>query len=88
MAEELGTRDVFEQVDTRLGNVEQDIRALRTEMNARFDRVYEEFGTLRKEMNGLRGDMNTRFEQVEQRFVWLYGLMVALIIGIAGLWFK
>ena len=33
---ELGTKDVLEQVDARLGNVEQDIRSLRTEMNDRF----------------------------------------------------
>jgi hypothetical protein len=33
MAEELGTRDVLEQVDARMGNVEQDIRGLRSEVS-------------------------------------------------------
>jgi hypothetical protein len=74
MAETLGTKDVLEQVDARLGNVEQDIRALRTEMNSRFDRVYQEISGLRTEMNG--------------RFTWLYGLLAALLLGVAGLWFK
>ena len=58
------------QVDTRLGNVEQDIRDLRGEMNGRFDRV-------------------------DQKFTTIYGLLVALLIGVvglvvsvAGLWLK
>ena len=32
MSEELGTRDVVEQLDTRLGNLEQGQRALRVEL--------------------------------------------------------
>jgi len=70
MAETLGTRDVLEQIDTRLGNVEQDIRGLRAEMNSRFDRVYQEIGGLRAELR------------------WMYGLLVAVLLGVAGLWFK
>lgn len=81
MPEELGTKDVLEQVNTRLGNVEADIRALRSEMNGRFDRVYEEF-------SGLRNEIDARFRAVDQRFTWLYGLLVAVLIGIAGLWLK
>ena len=74
MAETLGTKDVLEQVDARLGNVEQDIRALRTEM--------------RTEIRDLRVEMNARFSAVDQRFTWLYGLLVAVLLGVAGLWFK
>jgi chromosome segregation ATPase len=81
MAEELGTRDVLEQVDARLDNVERDIRDLRNEMkteirdlrnemNSRFDRVYQEIGGLRVELH------------------WMYGLLVAVLLGVAGLWFK
>ena len=40
MAEELGTKDVLEQVDTRLGTLEQDIRSLDSKVDARFDRVH------------------------------------------------
>lgn len=74
MAETLGTKDVLEQVDARLGNVEQDIRALRTEV--------------RTEIRDLRAEMNVRFTTVDQRFTWLYGLLVAVLLGVAGLWFK
>jgi hypothetical protein len=35
MAEELTTRDVFQQVDTRLGRVEEDVRDLRAEVHGR-----------------------------------------------------
>ena len=92
---ELGTRDVLEQVDARLDNIEQDLRSLRTEMNsrfqemdARFERVYQEIGGLRTEMNNRFQEMNARFTAVDQRFTWLYGLLVAVLLGVAGLWFK
>ena len=48
---------------------------------SRFDRVYQE-------MSGLRGEFENRFRAVDQRFMWLYGLLVAVLIGVAGLWFK
>lgn len=35
MSEELGTKDVLDQVDTRLNNIEQEIRQLRIEMDSR-----------------------------------------------------
>ena len=43
MAEELGTRGVLEQVDARLGNMERDIRDLRTEVKSGFERVDAKF---------------------------------------------
>ena len=92
MAETLGTKDVLEQVDARLDNVEQDLRSLRTEMNARFDRVYQEISGLRTEVKteirDLRTEMNSRFTGIDQRFTWMYGLLVAVLLGLAGLWFK
>ncbi len=77
MAETPGTKDVLEQVDARLGNVEQDIRALRTEMNGRFQEMNGRFDRVYQEIGGLR---------VELR--WMYGLLVAVLLGVAGLWFK
>ena len=92
MPEELGTKDVLEQVDTRLSNVEQDLRELRTEMNGRFDNIYQQmnsrFDRVFQEMSGLRGEIENRFRAVDQRFMWLYGLLVAVLIGVAGLWFR
>jgi len=80
-ADTLGTKDVLEQVDARLGNVEQDIRQLR-----------QEIGGLRAEtkteIRDLRAEMNARFTAVDQRFTWLYGLLVAVLLGVAGLWFR
>ena len=77
MAEALGTKDVLEQMDARLDNVEQDIRALRTEMNSRFQEMNGRFDRVYQEISGLR---------VELR--WMYGLLVAVLLGVAGLWFK
>ena len=49
MPEELGTRNVLQQVDARLGSLEQnasqtraEIGSLRSEMNARFDGLRSE----------------------------------------------
>jgi predicted nucleic acid-binding Zn-ribbon protein len=78
---ELGTRDVLEQVDARLDNIEQDVRALRTEMNSRFQEMNSRFERVYQEIGGLRAEMNSRF-------TWLYGLLVAVLLGVAGLWFK
>lgn len=39
MPEELSTRDVFQQVDSRLTRVEDDLRAFRKEVLERFDRL-------------------------------------------------
>lgn len=96
MAETLGTKDVLEQVDARLGNVEQDIRELCSEMNSRFDRVYQEISGLRAEVKaeigGLRTEVKTEIRDLRagmnSHFSWLYGLMVAVLLGVAGLWFK
>lgn len=51
MPDELGTKDVLDQVHVRLGNVEQDLRAFRTEMNDRF-------AELRTEMNAWFGGVD------------------------------
>ena len=74
MPDELGTKDVLDQVHVRLGNVEQDLRAFRTEMNDRFGEM--------------RTEMNARFGGVDQRFMWIYGLLVAVLLSVTGLWFK
>ena len=79
MAEELGTRDVLEQMDARLGNVEQDVRDLRTEMRSGFDRVQQSF-------TDIRSDLNIRFESQSR---WLVGLILASWLTImASLWLK
>ena len=51
MAEELGTKDVLEQVDRRLVNMEHESRAMRSEMGDRFDRMHREIGGVRAEMD-------------------------------------
>ena len=85
MSENLTTRDLFQQLDTRVGRVEVDIRDSRAEMNVGF-------AQLRGEMNAgfaqLRDEVNTRFDRV---FGILVGLVIglgALLVGVAGLWLK
>ena len=74
MSENLTTRDVFQQLDTRVGRVEVDIRDSRAEMNVGFAQ--------------LRDEMNTRFDRVFGILVGLVVGIGALLVGVAGLWLK
>ena len=79
MAEELGTRDVLEPVQTRLGTLEQDVRSLDSKVEARFDRVYHEIGDVRSEANA-------RFDRTIR---WLVGLIFASWLTLmASIWLK
>ena len=70
MPEELGTRDVLQHVDAHPSALEQttiglrgEVAGLRSEMNSRFDRVYQGMGNLHV---GLRTEMNHRFDHVNR----------------------
>ena len=86
MAEELGTRDVLEQVDARLGNVEQDVRDLRTEIRSGFERVQKSFDDVRSDSATFRSDLDARFESQTR---WLVGLVLASWLTLmASIWLK
>ena len=53
MAGELTTRDVFQQVDTRLTRVEDDLRQLRSDTNAGFAQLNLRFDQLQWRLVGL-----------------------------------
>ena len=72
MAEELGTRDLLEQIDSRLGNVERDVRDLRSEMVAGFDPV--------------ESRLNIRIDAQSKWLVGLiFGTLITLM---ASIWLK
>ncbi len=93
MAEELGTKDVLEQVHTRLGTLEQDVRALDTKFDARFDRLIAtmdaRFVVVGTEIRELRSDVNGRLDKTVR---WLIGLFFAgwlsLVGAMASIWLK
>ena len=86
MPEELGTRDVLQQVDARLGSLEQnagqtrsEIVGLRSEMNARFDGVHQDFTKL--------GDTLRSESAANSR--WQIGLMVTVWLSLmATIWLR
>ena len=79
MAEELGTRDVLQQVDARLNGLEQSAREMHSEMESRFERVHTEMGDLRSE---LRSEISTQGR-------WHVGLMFASWLTLmASFWLK
>ena len=89
MPEELGTRDVVEELDTRQGNLEQGQRDLRAEVVTRFAQVDSRFDQLRGEMtrgfSELRGEMESRFVSMDQRFSSLQAVVVGTLIGVDSL---
>ena len=78
MPEELGTRDVVEQLDTRLGNLEHGQRDLRVEMVTRFAQVDSRF-------DQLRGELERRFGRLNAMMVTV---LLAVVFGFGGLWLK
>lgn len=99
MADEFGTRDVLEQVDARLNNIEIDIREIRSGIEVRFDRMETSFGQVdthfervdarfdlaHQETNSLRSDMGKYVR-------WIVGLFFAgwlsLMATMASFWLK
>ncbi len=72
---DLTTRDVFEQINTRLTRVEDDLRALRSEMNERFVSVETSFAELRRE--------------ISTRFNWIIGVMLTTwLTMMVAIWLK
>lgn len=96
MAEELGTRDVLEQVDKRLGNIEQDLRAFRDSVDYRFDRIDGRFERIEGRFERIDGRFERiegRFERIDGRFEsqtrWLVGLVLASWMTLmASIWLK
>ena len=72
MTQELTTRDIFHQLDTRLTRVEDDLRPFRSEVLARFDQTNDRF--------------NARFDQLQGRVVSLFVITWITVIG--SIWLK
>ena len=96
MPSELGTRDVVEQLDTRLGHLEEGQRDLRTEMVTRFAQVDSRIDQLRGEMttgfSELRGEFAAGLGALDRRIGRQNGVLVSvllgLVVGVGGLWLK
>ena len=97
MPNELGTRDVVEQLDTRLGNLEQGQRDLRAEVVTRFAQVDSRIDQVDSRIDQLRGEMATGFSQlrgemaagfsqlrgeIDRRFGRLNGMMVSVLLAL------
>jgi len=86
----------YEQIDRRLGTLEQDVWGLRADLNAWVDRVDGRFGQMESRFGHIESQidridtridqMNTRIDRVESRidrlFYWQLGLMGAIAASI------
>ena len=79
MSEDLTTRDVFQQVDSRLTRVEDDLRQLRGDMNAGFARL-----DLR--VDQVQQGLAQRMDQFQWRMVGLF--VVTWITVVGSIWLK
>jgi len=97
MTEELTIREIFLQVHTRLGRVEEDVRGLRDEMNSRFDRVENRAGELQSGTNSrlgelqsetnsrlgeLRAEMTAGFAELRSEMNARFGRQTALMVTV------
>ena len=79
MSEDLTTRDVFQQVDSRLTRVEEDLRQLRADTNAGFARL-----DLR--IDQYHQGLTQRMDQLQWRIVGLF--VVTWITVVGSIWLK
>ena len=79
MSEDLTTRDVFQQVDSRLTRVEEDLRQLRADTNAGFARL-----DLRIDQS--QQGLTQRMDQLQWRMVGLF--VVTWITVVGSIWLK
>ena len=90
VSDDLTTRDVFQQVDSRLTRVEEDLRQLRADTNAGFARLdlridqYHQGLTQRMD-EGQRG-LSQRMDQLQWRMVGLF--VVTWITVVGSIWLK
>ena len=101
MSDDLTTRDVFQQVDSRLTRVEEDLRQLRADTNAGFARLdlridqcqqgltqrmdEGQRGLTQRMDEGQRG-LTQRMDQLQWRMVGLF--VVTWITVVGSIWLK
>ena len=76
----------FEQIERRLGTLEQDLRGFRAETNARFDRLEERIDGIGQHIDGIGQTLGQRIDRDGQRIdrlmFWQLGLMGAIAASI------
>ena len=97
MTQELTTRDIFQQLNTRLTRVEDDLRAFHAEVISRFDKMSDRidqmsdqtndrFEQTNARFNDRFDQINTRFDQWQWRVVSLFVITWVTVIG--SIWLK
>ncbi len=56
----------FEQIERRLGTLEQDLRGFRTETNSRFDRLEERIDGIGQHIDGIGQSLGQRIDGIGQ----------------------
>lgn len=73
MAQEVGVRELLEQVNARFTGVEARFGSLETQVNTRFGRVETAIDDLRKEVRSTSDDLR---REIHTNFRWIVGIMI------------
>ena len=90
MSDDLTTRDVFQQVDSRLTRVEDDLRQLRADTTAGFARLDLRIDQFQQGLSQRMDEGDQRLVQRMDQLQWrMVGLFVVTWITVVGsIWLK
>ena len=90
MTQDLTTRDIFQQLDSRLTRVEDDLRTFRAEVITRFDQITarfdDRFDQITARFDDRLDQTNARFDRAQWRMVSLFVITWVTVIG--SIWLK
>ncbi len=79
MTQEIGLREVFEQVNARLTTMEARIENLQRSMEARLDNLERRLDSLAEGLDATRRDMIGIHREISTTFRWTVGILLGTL---------
>lgn len=83
-AVEVAPRISDREIVERLIRLEEGQKALRSDMNQRFETIDQRFEAVDQRLNELRSDMNSRIIGLQNTMLALFGAIITLIVALFG----
>ena len=83
-AVEVAPRISDREIVERLIRLEEGQKALRSDMNQRFETIDQRFEAVDQRLNELRNDMNSRIIGLQNTMLALFGAIITLIVALFG----
>jgi len=68
----------------RLIRLEIELKALRTEMNTKFESIQIQFGSIQTQMDTRFGSIQTQINDLKNLFYWGFGILITLFMFLFG----